>query len=76
MNTADLFALLPFLLIAGTSVSVMLAIVAWRKHWLSLCMTLVGTAAAFGSLWLAAPLVPSKVTSLVIPTSTHCSISV
>ena len=66
MNTADLFALLPFLLIAGTSVSVMLAIVAWRKHWLSLCMTLVGTAAAFGSLWLAAPLVPSKVTSLVI----------
>jgi NADH-quinone oxidoreductase subunit N len=66
MNTADLLALLPFLLIAGTSVFVMLAIVAWRRHWLSLCMTLVGTAAAFGSLWLVAPLVPSKVTSLLI----------
>jgi NADH-quinone oxidoreductase subunit N len=62
----DLLALLPFLLIAGTSVFVMLAIATWRRHWLSLCMTLVGLAAAFGSLWLVAPLVPRKVTSLLI----------
>jgi NADH-quinone oxidoreductase subunit N len=66
MNTADLLALLPFLLIAGTSVFVMLAIATWRRHWLSLCMTLVGMAAAFGSLWLVAPLAPRKVTSLLI----------
>ena len=66
MNTADLFALLPFLLIAGTSVFVMLAIAVFRRHWLSLCITLVGTAAAFGSLWLVAPLVPRKVTPLLI----------
>ena len=65
MNT-DLLALLPFLLIAGTSVFVMLAIATWRRHWLSLCMTLVGLAAAFGSLWLVAPLVPRKATSLLI----------
>jgi len=66
MNAADLLVLLPFLLIAGTSVFVMLAIATWRKHWLTLCVTLVGMAAAFGSLWLVAPLVPRKVTSLLI----------
>ena len=66
MNAADLFVLLPFLLIAGTSVLVLLAIAAWRRHWLSLCITLVGTAAAFGSLWLIAPLVPRQVTPLLI----------
>jgi NADH-quinone oxidoreductase subunit N len=66
MNTADLLTLLPFLLIAGSSVFVMLAITAWRRHWLSLCITLVGLAAAFGSLWLVAPLAPRRVTSLLI----------
>jgi NADH-quinone oxidoreductase subunit N len=66
MNTVDLLALLPFLLIAGTSVFVMLAIAVWRSHWLSLGMALAGTAAAFASLWLVAPLVPRKVTSLLI----------
>ena len=66
MNTADLLALLPFLLIAGTSVLVMLEIAAWRSHWLSLGITLVGLAAAFGSLWLVAPLAPRKVMSLLI----------
>ena len=66
MNAADLFALLPFLLIAGTSVLVLLGIAASRRHWLSLCVTLVGTAAAFGSLWLVAPLAPRQVTPLLI----------
>jgi len=66
MNTADLLALLPFLLIAGTSVFVMLTIAAWRRHWLTLWVALVGMAAAFGSLWLVAPLVPRKVTSLLV----------
>jgi NADH-quinone oxidoreductase subunit N len=66
MNTADLLALLPFLLIAGTSVFAMLMIAAWRRHWLTLCVALVGMAAAFGSLWLVAPLVPRKVTSLLV----------
>ena len=66
MNTVNLLALLPFLLIAGTSVFVMLAIAVWRSHWLSLCLALAGTAAAFASLWLVVPLVPRKVTSLLI----------
>lgn len=66
MNTADLVALSPFVLIAGTSVFVMLVIAVWRRHWLSLCIALVGMAAAFGSLWLVAPLAPRRVTSLFI----------
>jgi hypothetical protein len=60
MNSSDLLSLLPLLLIAGTSILVMLAIATWRKHWLTLCMTLVGIAAAFGSLWLVAPLAPRR----------------
>ena len=35
MNSSDLLSLLPLLLIAGTSILVMLAIAAWRKHWLT-----------------------------------------
>jgi NADH-quinone oxidoreductase subunit N len=66
MNTADVLALLPFLLIAGTSVLVMLEIAAWRSHGLSLGITLVGLAAAFGSLWLVAPLAPRRMMSLLI----------
>jgi len=66
MNTADLLALLPFLLVAGTSALVMLEIAAWRSHWLSLGITLVGLAAACGSLWLVGPLAPRKVMSLLI----------
>ena len=46
MNGSDLFSLSPLVLIAGTSILVMLAIATWRKHWLTLCMTLVGIAAA------------------------------
>jgi NADH-quinone oxidoreductase subunit N len=66
MNTADLLALLPFLLVAGTSVLVMLEIAAWRSHWLSLGITLVGLAAACGSLGLVGPLPPRNVMSLLI----------
>jgi len=66
MNTADLVALLPLLLVAGTSVLVMLEIAAWRSHWVSLGITLIGLAAAFGSLWLVVPLAPRKVMSLLI----------
>src|SRR5579872_5118755 len=66
MNTADLVALLPLLLVAGTSVLVMLEIAAWRSHWVSLGITLIGLAAAFGSLWLVGPLAPRKVMSLLI----------
>jgi len=66
MNSSDLLSLLPVLLIAGTAVVVMLEIAFWRRHWLSLYITLVGLSAAFASLWLVVPLTPHRVTLLLI----------
>ena len=66
MNATDTLALLPLLLIAATSVVVMLGIAAKRSHGLTAALTLAGFAAAFASLWVAAPLVPRQVTSLLL----------
>ncbi len=66
MDTADILALLPLLLIAGTSVVVMLSIAFRRSHPLAAGLTLAGLAAAFISISAATPLVPRQVTSLLI----------
>jgi len=66
MNAADLFALLPLLLTAGTAVLVMLAIAIVRNHALSLWITLVGLAASFASLWPIERLLPRQITVLLI----------
>ena len=66
MNAADILALLPLLLIAGTSVVVMLAIAAKRNHALAAGLTLAGLTAAFVSIWAAVPLVPRQVTPLLL----------
>jgi NADH-quinone oxidoreductase subunit N len=66
MNAADILVLLPLLLIAGTSVVVMLAIAFRRNHAFAAVLTLVGLAAAFISLYAAAPLAPRQVTSLLL----------
>src|SRR5271156_3284354 len=66
MNTADILALLPLLLIAGTAVVVMLGIAFRRDHALAAGLTLVGLTAAFISIFAAAPPVPRQVTSLLL----------
>jgi NADH-quinone oxidoreductase subunit N len=66
MNLADIFALLPLLLIAGTSVVVMLGIAFKRNHALTAGLTLVGLTAAFISIYAAASLAPRQVTSLLL----------
>jgi NADH-quinone oxidoreductase subunit N len=66
MNAADIRALLPLLLIAGTSVVVMLGIALRRNHALAAGLTLAGLAAAFISIYAAAPLAPRQVTSLIL----------
>jgi len=66
MNATDLFALLPLLLTAGTAVLVMLAIAIVRNHVLSIWITLIGLAASFASLWPIAPLLPRRITVLLI----------
>jgi len=66
MNTTDTLALLPLLLISGTSIVVMLGIAVRRSHALTATLTLAGLAAAFLSIWAAAPLVPRQITLLLL----------
>src|SRR5271168_30744 len=66
MTTADMLALLPLLVVAGTAVLVMLAIACKRNHALAAGLTLAGLAAAFISIWAAAPMAPRQVTSLLL----------
>ena len=66
MNAADILALFPLLLIGASAIVVMLAIALKRNHGLASGLTLVGLAAAFISIWAAAPLAPRQVTSLLL----------
>jgi NADH-quinone oxidoreductase subunit N len=62
----DAIALLPLIVLAGTSVLVMVGIAVRRSHRFTLGLTLLGLAVAFGSLWIAAPLAPRQVTPLLV----------
>src|SRR5215470_12282472 len=66
MNAADIVALLPLLLIAATSVVLMLGIAFKRNHALAVGLTLVGLTAAFVSIYPAASIAPRQVTSLLL----------
>lgn len=66
MTGADAIALLPLIILAGTSVLVMVGITVHRSHGFTLGLTLAGLAAAFGSLWIAGPVAPRQVTSLLV----------
>jgi len=65
MNAMDLLALLPLLLIAASSIAVMLAIAIRRSHALAAGLTVLGLGAAFASLFVAAPRTPRDVTPLL-----------
>jgi NADH-quinone oxidoreductase subunit N len=66
MTSHDCIALLPFLILAGASVLVMVAIAVHRSHLLTLLLTLAGLGASFISLWVADGLAPHQVTSLLL----------
>jgi len=66
MNTNDLLALLPLLLIAASAVVVMLGIACKRSPALAAGLTLAGLTAAFVSIWVAVPVVPRQVTPLLL----------
>jgi NADH-quinone oxidoreductase subunit N len=65
MNAMDLLALLPLLLLAATSIVVMLTIAIRRSHALAAGLTVVGLGAAFASLFVVAPRTPRDVTPLL-----------
>jgi len=58
--------LLPLLIIAATPIVVMLAVAVHRSHSISASLTFLGLAAAFASLWIAAPVATRQVTPLLI----------
>lgn len=65
MNASDLVASLPIIIIAATSVLLMVMVAVKRDHRLSLAVSLVGIAAAFISLWPAAHAGPRAVSALL-----------
>lgn len=62
---ADFIAILPLLILTGTTVLVMLAVAIRRSHIVSAVLSLLGLAAAFASLWIAAGAAPRSVTPLI-----------
>jgi NADH-quinone oxidoreductase subunit N len=66
MSPTDILALLPLLVLGGTSVVVMIGIALKRNHALTAGLTLVGLTAAFISIYAAASLAPRQVTSLLL----------
>ncbi len=66
MTRADCITLLPLILIAGTSILVMLAIAFKRNHALAAGLTVAGLVAAFMSVLPVTPYVPRHVTPLLI----------
>jgi NADH-quinone oxidoreductase subunit N len=66
MNKTDLFALLPFIILAATAVVVMM-VIAFRRSHLAVCiLTLGGLALSFLSLFPVAQFAPQEVTPLLI----------
>jgi len=66
MTAQDFLALLPLLILAATPIVVMLAVAIRRSHALSASLALLGLAASFASLWIAAPGYPRQVTPLLL----------
>ena len=66
MNITDIIVSLPLHLVAATAVIVMLGIAARRSHRLAAGLTVAGLAAAFLSVFVAAPLVPRQLSSLLL----------
>ncbi len=66
MTPADFTALIPYLIVFGGSVVVMIAIAVRRHHGVTAGIAFATLAAAFGSLWAAALRTPRQVTPLLI----------
>lgn len=66
MNAADFAALLPIIVLAATSVIVMLVIAFHRSHRAAAFMTLAGMLIAFVTIFRAAAVEPCRVTALIV----------
>jgi NADH-quinone oxidoreductase subunit N len=66
MSHANFAALLPLTIVSATAVFLMIAIAIRRNHKAAVIISLIGLAAALGSLALAASVLPRQVTSFFI----------
>src|SRR5690606_30760024 len=66
MNSADITALLPFIIIAASAVVVMLIAAIKRNHSLSFIISLIGLASAFISLFYTKEITPHYVSTLIV----------
>ena len=66
MNSADVVASLPLVIVPATSIAVMIAIAIRRNHEVAAGLSLLGLLAALGSLPFAASALPRQVTTLLI----------
>lgn len=71
-TSAQLIALLPLLITAGTVVVVMLAIAFKRNHWWNATLSVVGLNAALLSILLVLPNTPQTVTPLLVVDGFAC----
>ena len=66
MSASDMIALSPFLIIAAAPVAVMMLIAFYRRHALTVLLTMAGFAASFSSLFYSASVIPHSVTPLLV----------
>ncbi|HSQ78187.1 MAG TPA: NADH-quinone oxidoreductase subunit N, partial [Nitrospirota bacterium] len=66
MNAADMTALLPLIIIAATSIVIMLVIAFYRDHRLTALLTLAGLFLAAASLPFISAIAPRSITQLLI----------
>ena len=66
MKSSDFVALLPLLILAGSTVLVMLIVGLRRNYDATVILTMIGLAAAFRSIWAAKNTVPRHVTPLLM----------
>jgi len=66
MSVSDILALMPYLILTGTSVVVMLTIAFYRNHRLTALLTVIGLALAFSSHPALSSEWPRQITSLFI----------
>jgi NADH-quinone oxidoreductase subunit N len=65
MHGADYVAILPLVIVAATSVAVLVGISIRRSHQLTALITLAGLSASFGTLWTVYSIAPRQVTPLL-----------
>ena len=66
MNSADLLALSPFLVVAATPVLIMLMIAFYRNHFLTVLLTVTGLVLSLATIFLVSPMAPRRVTPLIL----------